>query len=159
MLCFTETPIPFLKDLVSKKGGFCIGMKKEWLLRKGGQNVIYVDNNHPNDYGRAITELLFRYRVSEVENTISQQEAKIRSNLTEALIAATEDVGFNEEREWRIIRNELNEFMSDDDISFDVSDVESIWCLDDYVIKLKESMKSHPEAISILPLIKATSLL
>ena len=159
MICFTETPILFLKDIVSKKGGFCIGMKKEWLIRSGGQNVIYVDNNNPNDYGRALTELKCRYRAPQVEDMDTQESAKIHSSLTEALIAATEDIAFRDEREWRIIRNDLNEFMTNDDISFEIADVESIWCLDEYFDKLLLSLKSHDEYNLLLPLIKPLSKL
>lgn len=159
MVCFTETPISFLKDFIAQKGGYCIGMKKDWLLRKGGQNVIYVDNDHPNDYGRALTELLCRFRAPEIDDMDSQKSAQTHSSIKEALLAATEDIGFHEEREWRIIRNDLNEFMIDDDVTFDISDIESIWCLEEYLPKLKESLNAHPESGHLIPLIRSSSTL
>lgn len=125
-ICFTETPIGFLKDYISYRGGFCIGMKKEWLLRNGGQNVMYVNSDHPNDYGRAVTELLCRHKTVQVEDVPSQEEAKIHSNLTLALIAATEDEAFHEEREWRLIRNDMNQFITEDYVKFQILDIDSI---------------------------------
>ncbi|MBK8201514.1 MAG: hypothetical protein IPK68_04045 [Bdellovibrionales bacterium] len=158
MCCFTETPITFLKSYISKKGGFCIGMKKDWLLRMGGQNVVYVDNKSPNDFGRAVVELLCTFKVAELEDPAENQKALLnRSNIFHGLVAATEDVGLHHEREWRIVRNDLNEFMVEDYIKFEATDVESIWSIDSHVMDLKAQLQSHPDSSILIPLIKKQS--
>jgi hypothetical protein len=156
MVCFTETPIEYLGGMIGSKGGCCIGMKKEWLLRKGGQNVIYVDNANPNDYGRALTELQGQFAPRDTEDVLST-ESGIRSNIVHALIAATEDVGFSHEREWRIIRNDLNHFMTEDYVKFEASDVENIWCDDREIWRLEQGFDDRPDGAEILRLVRKIS--
>jgi hypothetical protein len=57
MVCFSETPVHFLRQHMNTFGDFGIGMNFDWGIESGFLNVIYSDNLNSNFYKVMLSEL------------------------------------------------------------------------------------------------------
>jgi hypothetical protein len=142
MACFTETPFEFLKQHTEKFGEFGLGLTLEWAMKNAAQNVVYCDPLIPNSYLMAIydvTNPLFKDSDKSKEPVYPFDGPQHPIN---EFIAASEDMGYRDEREWRIIgRLEKGKVVGPGHVPFTPDDVTHIFCPQHLIGELTKKLK------------------
>jgi len=110
MICFTDIPLKKIPDHAKKYGNYGIGLRKEWGIKAGGQPVLYT-----------FEESLFHKSLKQLHDTIEKLDDRFTYNglihqfwlAFDGLHGITQGNSSYDDREWRIVRDEKNQYQID----------------------------------------------
>ncbi len=143
MSCFSETPLAFLPDHMNQFGEFGLGMKLDWGVEKGAQNVVYCDDDHQNSYGRSLAGVL-----DYIHHGLAVGEAQPHWYWFRELVGVTEHIDHRGEREWRFLgRTEDKPGAVDYEpktVDFTPADILVVVCPARLIVQLRAFLDSSP---------------
>ena len=117
-VCFADIPFAFLKHHIEMYGNVGLGFKKEFIIKQGGQPVIYVpfveDNRENKSYPKSISsiiekwgkewnKIIQKYQINKEYKSLGWEIQMLRKYIKQFSFK-DEDCAYYE-REWRVLNH------------------------------------------------------